>query len=280
MLRTSSLRTCLLGAVLALGSLCFSTPAQAASSDACLNGGFTVTLPSGKVLSGANSWKISPSALPSHSLLRVRGRYIEFDVDASTLAIYGYTLTGAANPDDMTGGVRTVLFTRKEPNLNGQTLEKDDLEVSLTGSDMVLSRRGRTYRMKIQAKDCAQGGIFQMEPEIDTGGSVVITHTLASPDTFYFVNPYTGKINFGNAALVRGKDSPQVATKLAQSEFETVWSVASGGRMGGVLGEDAVELSAGASPCVQDCQAQNRIRGSVPVTDPVYGDTGGETESD
>jgi hypothetical protein len=40
--------------------------------------------------------------------------------------------------------------------------------------------------------------------------------------------------------------------------------------VGGVLGEDAVELSAGVSPCVQDCQAQNRIRGSLPLTDPAF----------
>ena len=40
--------------------------------------------------------------------------------------------------------------------------------------------------------------------------------------------------------------------------------------MGGVLGEDAVELSAGATSCVQDCQAQNQIRGSLPVTDPAF----------
>jgi hypothetical protein len=40
--------------------------------------------------------------------------------------------------------------------------------------------------------------------------------------------------------------------------------------MGQVLGEDAVELSAGATPCVTDCQAQNQIRGSLAVTDPAY----------
>ena len=40
--------------------------------------------------------------------------------------------------------------------------------------------------------------------------------------------------------------------------------------MGQVLGEDAVEASAGPSVCVTDCQAQNRIRGSLPVTDPAY----------
>jgi hypothetical protein len=77
-------------------------------------------------------------------------------------------------------------------------------------------------------------------------------------------------VNFGNGGVFRGKDSPQVATRLSQTDTVSTWSVASGGRMGGVLGEDAVELSAGATSCVQDCQAQNRIRGSLPVTDPAF----------
>ncbi|RFA21183.1 hypothetical protein [Subtercola boreus] len=32
-----------------------------------------------------------------------------------------------------------------------------------------------------------------------------------------------------------------------------------------VLGEDAIELSAGATNCTSQCQAQNQIRGSLPV---------------
>ena len=106
-----------------------------------------------------------------------------------------------------------------------------------------------------------------MEPEAPS--AVTITHTLA-PGISYFVNPYTGKVNFGNGTRFRGKDSPQVATRLSQTDTQTTWSVASGGRMGGVFGEDAVELSAGATNCVEDCQAQNRIRGSLPVTDPAF----------
>jgi hypothetical protein len=41
--------------------------------------------------------------------------------------------------------------------------------------------------------------------------------------------------------------------------------VTSGGRLGGVLGEDAVELSQGATNCTSQCQAQNQIKGSLPV---------------
>ena len=70
--------------------------------------------------------------------------------------------------------------------------------------------------------------------------------------------------------MLLGKDSPQVATKTYQDGRTTKWLVSSGGRMGGVLGEDATELGAGASDCTSDCQAQNRIKGSIPPSqDPV-----------
>ena len=35
--------------------------------------------------------------------------------------------------------------------------------------------------------------------------------------------------------------------------------------MGQVMGEDAVEVSPGATDCVTDCQAQNQIRGRAVV---------------
>ena len=64
--------------------------------------------------------------------------------------------------------------------------------------------------------------------------------------------------------MLLGKDSPQVATKTYQDGSTTEWNVASGGRLGGVLGEDATELGAGASNCTSQCQAQNQIKGSIP----------------
>ena len=45
----------------------------------------------------------------------------------------------------------------------------------------------------------------------------------------------------------------------------SVWDVASGGRMGGVTGEDAVEVAPPATTCTQDCQAQNQVRGQAVV---------------
>ena len=58
-------------------------------------------------------------------------------------------------------------------------------------------------------------GIFQLEP----GQNTTFTHTLPA-SMFYFKNPYTGKINFGNGGVLRGKDSPQSATRVAQGTYE------------------------------------------------------------
>ena len=87
--------------------------------------------------------------------------------------------------------------------------------------------------------------------------------------------PVTARVNFGSTTAPRlvGRDSAQVATRIAQCSnvFGThcggvsQWSVASGGRMGQVMGEDATEVSPAATDCVQDCQAQNQIRGRAVV---------------
>jgi len=89
------------------------------------------------------------------------------------------------------------------------------------------------------------------------------------------------RINFANDFSPRfvGRDSPQVATRVLQgcenqiltrrATFVTVdhcggvsvWSVASGGRMGAVFGEDATEVAPPATNCTRRCQAQNRVRG-------------------
>ncbi len=247
-------------------------PAHAATSTGCADGSFTVIAPSGKKITQRGD-QLKPADLRGR--VQVRGTYVGFDVDPANLAVYDYTMTGAASPLDITGGVRTPVFASKVPQLPGPLT--DDLRVDARDGTLALVRQGRSgekkVTMKIQAKDCAQGGIFQMEPEIEPAQNVTVTHTLA-PGMFFFKNPYAnGKINFGNGTMFRGKDSPQVATLMLQTEAQSVWSVASGGRLGGVLGEDAVEIGAGATPCVEDCQAQNQIHGALPVYDPAYAET-------
>lgn len=208
----------------------------------------------------------------------VRGKHNGFDIRLADLGVYDYTLTGAADTQRMVTKP-TVVFASKVPALTPAQLagtRLSSLEVKDDTVVAIFSTGAGKY--KIQAKDGAQGGIFQMETEF--AQPVTFTHTLGA-GLFYFTNPYTGKINFGDGTpavssgsgahqMLLGKDSPQVATKTSQTATTTTWTVQPGGRLGGVLGEDAVELSQGATNCTSDCQAQNQVRGSLPVPpDPV-----------
>jgi hypothetical protein len=251
--------------------------AMAASSKACTGGGFALVLADGTTVAGERDGAVPAAALGQRFL--VRGRYVEFTVDAATFGVRDYTLTGAPNPLDMTGGRRTAVFAAKTPDLGGRMLTSD-ATVELRDEDLVIQRAGAGVSMKIQAKDCAQGGIFQMEPERADSAPTIITHTLAD-GVFYFDNPFfrerIGQVLAGVEVSVRvnfandvsrdfvGRDSAQVAEKLSQTGRTSVWSVASGGRMGGVLGEDAVEVAPPATDCVEDCQAQNQVRGRFAV---------------
>lgn len=94
--------------------------------------------------------------------------------------------------------------------------------------------------------------------------------------------PVPSRINIGNDSsrnfVVR--DSPQMAKRIVEPRCPNLittrtgalaevlhcggvsrWSVDSGGRMGMVSGEDATEVAPGSSDCVQNCHAQNRVRG-------------------
>lgn len=208
-------------------------------------------------------------------VIRVTGVHTTFTIDPATLGVYDYALTGAPSPERMVTSP-TVVFASKVPTLSAAQTAGAVVDLQVRDDALVAIFRTSAGKLKVQAKDAPQGGIFQMEPEFST--AVAITHQLG-PTLFYFVNPFTGKVNFGNGVdavssaesatgqheMLLGKDSPQVATKTSQTATNTTWSVTSGGRMGGVLGEDAIELSQGATSCTKDCQAQNRVRGSLPV---------------
>ncbi len=245
--------------------------AHAASSLGCQDGAFTVTLPSGRTVKGDQELRLDSRGLTSASRLKVRGRYVEFDYAPTTGAIYDYTYTGAANPLSMTS-TRTPVWASKTldraPGNRGRT------DIRFAGEHVRLTTSGN-IKVKIQAKDCATGGVFQQEAETENGTPVVATHRLAA-GAYYYVNPYTTKLNIGNGAGYVAKDSAQVAQRLSQTDTTSVWEITSGGRMGFVTGEDAVELSAGSTSCVQDCQAQNRVRGSLPVTDPAFSSVDGD----
>ncbi len=252
-------------------------PATAAQAKDKPKGDFAVTV-NGKTYNPkeGKEERLKDVSIPVNGKIAVRGVNVRFDIDPATLGAYDYTLTGAADPERMVTEP-TVVFASKVPVLTPAQIGSVRLErLDVKDDDVVVILRAAGGKMKFQAKDHAQGGIFQQEPEF--GSNVELVHTLG-PKLFYFTNEFTGKINFGDGLdpvtkaqsstgyheMLLGKDSPQVATKLYQDGAVTRWSVASGGRVGGVLGEDAIELSQGATNCTSKCQAQNRIRGSVPV---------------
>jgi hypothetical protein len=287
--------------MLAATSLWSAAPALAASSEGCENGGFIV-----------NGTPKTTTSLPATSLgpsFKVDGLYVEFDVVSATFEVDNYVFTGVANPRDITGGVRSGVFASKKPDHRGLTLTSA-VTIENSGPDLVITRTGPGLTMKLQAKDCANGGLFQMEIERGDGTATTVTHNLWTDPSnpkltaFYFDNPnfraregdfvpykdttvqVTPRINWANdfSRKFVGRDSPQVATRVTppagqcvnqirkrDGTFATVnhcggqsvWSVASGGRMGQVMGEDATEVAPPATACTHQCQAQNRVRGQA-----------------
>jgi hypothetical protein len=94
----------------------------------------------------------------------------------------------------------------------------------------------------------------------------------------------TAKINFGNdwSDKFVGRDSPQVATRIITDCVNQIpnpfhpgtvshcggvsqWSVATGGRMGQVMGEDATEIAPAARVCTANCTAQDQVQGRAVV---------------
>ncbi|PYY61881.1 hypothetical protein DEJ30_15745 [Curtobacterium sp. MCPF17_003] len=252
------------------------SPANA-SGKTSTGGDYAVTV-NGVTTNPAQGKELRVRDTPVSGTIAVRGKHNGFDIRIADLGVYDYTLTGAPDTQRMVTKP-TVVFASKVPSLTAAQLASTKLSsLEVKDDTLVVIFSTGAGKLKVQAKDGAQGGVFQMETEF--AGPVTFTHTLGA-GLFYFTNPYTGKINFGDGTaavsagsgahqMLLGKDSPQVATKTSQTTTTTTWTVQPGGRLGGVLGEDAVELSQGATNCTSDCQAQNQIRGSLPVPpDPV-----------
>src|SRR3712207_2565575 len=250
-------RGALTAVALAVPLIALAAPSQAASSDACTGGGYElVNRTTGRVVASARTGEVD-TTVPAASLgarFTVRGKYNQFDVRASDFALFDYVFTGAPNPHDMTGGRRTPVFASKVPHHRGLTLSSG-ITVELDEEDLVIGRTGSRLSMKIQSKDCAQGGIFQMEPERADGTRTRIVHTLADVTgplrPFYFDNPrfrarvgqflgsactsvVTGppsrfcvqvstRVNIGNDASPKfvARDSAQVADRVPQPACNT-----------------------------------------------------------
>ena len=175
--------------------------------------------------------------------ITVSGRYARFSVAASTFETRDYTLTGADSPrpdKDLSLDAPSVVFASKLP-LHGTVLDSA-LSLDLNNEGVVLERSGAGQDMKIQAQDCPQGGVFQMEPE------PVITeaNTLGADYRFTQQQPDGPLCITHVEGLFSAYDSPELATLISNTATQSNWRVQSGGRVGFAVGEDAVE--GGCSP--------------------------------
>ena len=290
-----------MGAVL-LAAIGLPAAAQAAKSDGCPGGGYVVTGFTNGAQLGTSGLKTTAQASVIQPKLTVTGRYNSFEIDSASFGIRNYAFTGAPNAEDMTGGRRTVVWQEKTPDHRGLVLS-GAMTVEIDGDSISFARTGSGLTMKIQAKDCAAGGIFQMEVERGDGTATRITHVLA-PGVFYYDNPnfraregdvvpfkdttvtVTPRVNIGTDAAPRlvARDSAQVATRVNEPTCANSiatrtggvnvvrhcgmlsrWDVSSGGRMGFVTGEDATEVAPPPTVCTHKCQAQNQVRGQSVV---------------
>lgn len=207
--------------------------ANAAKSGSCA--AFSVTT-GGQAFRGDQDRVIPASQVGP--TIQIRGTFVGFSVDSSTFTVNDYTLTGAnsSDPDkDLPISGPTVVFESKVPN-HGETLNSA-LDLDISNEGVVLQRSGGGQDMKIQAKDCPQGGLFQMEPE----PSITETNTLG-PD-FAYENGAPGQdgpLCFSNGRFA-GYDSPEFATLVSSTDRVATWRVQAGGRVGMVIGEDALE---------------------------------------
>jgi hypothetical protein len=213
-------------------------PAEAAKGGTCAS--FSVTT-GGNTFRGDQTRTIRAGQVGDR--IFVDGRYIEFSVRSSDFAVLNYRHTGVDSPradkNLPIGPAGTTIFESKVP-LHGKTLTSP-VSLSLGNESVVLERSGGGQDMKIQAKDCQQGGLFQMEPEPGT----TERNTLGPDFTYTSQPPGEERLCFTNGRFA-GYDSPELATLVSNTEKVATWQVGSGGRIGMVIGEDALE--GGCSP--------------------------------
>jgi hypothetical protein len=228
--------------------------------------GFTVTLSDGRTFSG--NQRVGVAVAPG-ATAQVRGSFVSYTIQLDTFTVTNYTLNS-----NITGNQPKVIFVRKQP-LHGRTLTSNTT-IELNGEQAVFQRSGGGVSMKIQSKDCSEGGIFQMEPE----PSVEVEHQLG-PDFAYCVDASGRVLIVSATSPFVGRESPELAALSFPAVNSGIvgtqlsrWVIKSGGRMGLVTGEDAVE------PLNAPCSAStNATPTPTPNTTPTPGGTPSPTPS-
>jgi hypothetical protein len=209
-----------LGLVLVAVSL-MSVPAHAGKT--CSASSVTI---GSKVFSGKQTTLV-PAARVNNQIAHVKGKFADFFVDMNTFTVLNYTLNGTKDYDSKTPTGTSALNSPLFLNLNNEQLV---LQRSGSGQDQSL---------KVQAKDCDNGGTFQLES--DSVGQQ--TNQLSTGTNYCLLDSVSGRLFFTNGPLL-GYDSPQLATNTTWSSNKSTWAVNAGGRIGMVTGEDAEQALA------------------------------------
>jgi hypothetical protein len=209
-----------LGLVLMAISL-MSVPAHAGKTCSA----FSVTIGT-KVFSGKQTILV-PAAKVNNQIAHVKGRFADFFVDMNSFTVLNYTLNG------------TKVYDSKTPSVPGQL--NSPLFLKLNNEQLVLQRSGsgQDQDLKVQAKDCDNGGAFQLES--DSAGQQ--TNQLATGISYCLLDSVSGRLFFTSGPLL-GYDSPQLAKNLTWSSNQSTWAVDAAGRIGMVTGEDAEQALA------------------------------------
>jgi hypothetical protein len=184
-----------------------------------------------KVFSGKQTILV-PASKVNNQIAHAQGKFADFFVDMNSFTVLNYTLNG------------TKVYDSNIPTVRGRL--NSPLLLTLNNEQLVLQRSGSgvDQYLKVQAKDCDNGGTFQLE----SGTAGQQTNDLANGINYCLLDSLGGKLFFTNGPLL-GYDSPQLAKNSNWSSINSTWAVKARGRMGMVTGEDAdLALAATGNP--------------------------------
>src|SRR5262249_49576788 len=174
---------------------------------------FSVTIGT-KAFSGKQTVLV-PASRVDNQIAHVKGKFADFFVDMNSFTVLNYTLNG------------TKIFNSKTPTLPGPL--NSPLFLKLNNEQLVLQRSGsgQDQDLKIQAKDCDNGGAFQLES--DSAGQQ--TNVLADGINYCLLDSLNGQLFFTHRPLL-GYDNPQLTHNLALSATHPPLAGEAGGPSG------------------------------------------------
>ena len=207
----------------------FATPTFAKSD--C--GFFSVTIGEKTyTAAGGDIRLILPAAQVSGQTATVKGTFVEFEVDLDTFTVTDYILTGAPSSLDITGGRRTRVFVSQTPQLKVDLT--GNLQMELSRERVKLIRAGRGAKMKVDAKDCSQGDIFDLESNFP----IKVVHVL--DPAFHYYTDKLGRTMFTNGKVI-GREIPELAKLISRTSRTSQWQLDAGGNVDAAFGQDALQ---------------------------------------